>query len=403
MAETSSLNNTSTRYGSVAKTFHWLTALLILTLIPLGIIANGLPYETSAELAQKAWLFSLHKTLGVMVFFVALARIAWAFGQPKPAGLHPERKAETFLAELVHWLLYGSLLLVPLTGWIHHAATTGFVPIWWPLGQNLPFVPKSDAVAAATAGLHIVFERVLVLSILLHAAGALKHHFIDKDATLKRMWLGKTYAGTGSHTPARSPLFAALGIWAIALGTGAALGSYDSHAAPRVETELAAVQSGWQVQEGQIAIEVTQLGSKVAGQFADWTSEIDYDPTIKGGKAGTVRTVIAISSLTLGSVTDQAMSPDFFDAATYPIAVFAGDIMAGADDTLYVEGALTLRDVSMPLRLPFTLDISEGTAAMQGNVTLSRLDFNIGSNMPDESSLGFAVDVNLKLTATQAP
>jgi polyisoprenoid-binding protein YceI len=116
-----------------------------------------------------------------------------------------------------------------------------------------------------------------------------------------------------------------------------------------------------------------------------------------------VRTVIAISSLTLGSVTDQAMSPDFFDAATYPIAVFAGDIMAGADDTLYVEGALTLRDVSMPLRLPFTLDISEGTAAMQGNVTLSRLDFNIGSNMPDESSLGFAVDVNLKLTATQAP
>lgn len=71
-----SRTNSAHHYGSVTKTFHWLTALLILTLIPLGIIANKLPYETSEQLAQKAWLFSLHKTLGVTVFFVALARIA---------------------------------------------------------------------------------------------------------------------------------------------------------------------------------------------------------------------------------------------------------------------------------------------------------------------------------------
>jgi len=182
-----SASNTARSYGSVTKTFHWLTVLLILTAIPLGIIANKMAYDTSDALAMKAFLFSMHKTVGITAFFVALARIAWALGQPKPAGLHPERKAESFLAELVHWLLYGSLLLVPLSGWIHHASTTGFAPIWWPFGQNLPLVPKSETLADLTAGLHIVFERVLVASILLHIAGALKHHFIDKDDTLRRM------------------------------------------------------------------------------------------------------------------------------------------------------------------------------------------------------------------------
>ena len=132
------LTNTQIRYGGVAKTFHWLTALLILTLIVLGLVAEDLPYATDAELARKAWLFSLHKTLGVLVFFVALARILWAVSQPRPGLLNADKRAESFLAELVHWLLYGALVIVPLSGWIGHAAASGFAPIWWPLGQSVP-------------------------------------------------------------------------------------------------------------------------------------------------------------------------------------------------------------------------------------------------------------------------
>lgn len=108
-----SRSNTAHSYGSVAKTFHWLTALLIITVIPLGIIANDIGYDTSEQLARKFLLFSLHKTVGVTIFFVALARIIWAINQPKPNGLHPERKAETWLAETIHWLLYGSLVMAP--------------------------------------------------------------------------------------------------------------------------------------------------------------------------------------------------------------------------------------------------------------------------------------------------
>jgi len=215
-------SNSTTTYGSVTKSFHWLIAALVITMIPLGIVANGM---ADAD-PLKPTLFSLHKTVGLFIFFVALARILWAITQPKPAHLHPDRKAETFLATLVHWLLYASLVLVPLSGWVHHAATTGFAPVWWPFGQGLPGIPVSDSVAHIAASLHIIFERVLAASILLHVAGALKHHFIDRDDTLARMTFGHTEPHPAPiPTPsAKAAPGVAVGVYAAALAIGAGLG-----------------------------------------------------------------------------------------------------------------------------------------------------------------------------------
>lgn len=393
-------SNTHASYGSVTKTFHWLTALLILTAIPLGVIANWAPFETSEELARKAWLFSLHKTVGVSAFFVALARIVWALSQPKPASLHPERKLESFLAETVHWLLYGSLVLVPLSGWVHHAASSGFAPIWWPFGQDLPLVPKNESLSAAASGLHFVLVIVLATSIGLHIAGALKHHVIDRDATLRRMLPGSTRAGEPGQSHAKTPIFAALGIWAIALGLGSGLGLYQkSDAAPQTAA-LEQVQSDWQVESGTIEITTTQFGSAVTGSFAEWTAQITYTQSEIPGSHGSVRSQIAIGSLTLGSVTGQAMGPDFFDVSNHPTAEFVAELDYQADGYAAI-GTLSLRGKQMPVRMPFTLEIDGDQARMTGKLTLDRRDFGIGDNLPDESSLAFGVEVNVSLLATR--
>ena len=394
--------NTATRYGSVTKSFHWLTALLILTVIPLGIIANGLPYETSEELARKAWLFSLHKTVGVTIFFVALARIGWAITQPKPAPIHAGRPVEHFLAEMVHWLLYGSLVLVPLSGWIHHASTEGFAPIWWPFGQDLFFVPKNPELAEFTAGLHIVLERVLAVSLVLHIAGAIKHALIDKDETLSRMLPGSTQAGIKENPRSRTPLIGAVVVWLAALGIGSAVGAF-SHDGPAVQqVALEEVSSDWQVQDGAISITVTQFGSEVTGSFADWTSEITFEDGQGPGQRGSVRTVVAIPSLSLGTVTDQAMGPDFFNTAEHPTAVFEADLFAEQDEVYLARGTLTIKGQSVPLDLPFSLDIQDATAQMSAQITLNRLDFGVGASMADESSLAFAVVVDITLTAQRS-
>ncbi len=394
-------------YGGVAKGFHWLTALLILTLIPLGIVANQLPYDTSEQLARKAFLFSLHKTLGVTVFFVALARIAWAIRNPKPGAMHPERKLEHWLAETVHWLLYGSLLLVPLTGWIHHASTVGFAPIWWPFGQSLPFVPKDDEVAAVFAGLHIVFERVLAASILLHVAGALKHHFVDKDATLRRMWFGKPEVpDVSANTWSSAPLISALTAWCVAVGLGGMLGLYSAHvttpAVAAVAPETSSdVSANWTVTNGAIEIKIIQFGNEVTGSFSDWDAAIAFDPDVPNGVAGDVDVSIAIPSLTLGSVTDQALGPDFFNAAEFPVANYRATIRT-APDGYVAQGELTIKGTAVPVELPFSLTLKDDVAMMTTRATLQRLEFGIGQNMADESSLAFAVDVEINVTAERS-
>ncbi len=399
----SPLRNTPGSYGGVAKTFHWLTALLILSLWPLGLIAHEWPYGTAGELAVKATLFSLHKTLGVAVFFVALARILWALSQPKPGLLHPDRKLEAFAAETVHWALYAALVLAPLSGWIGHAATEGFAPIWWPFGQSLPFVPKSPAVAETFSGLHAIFVWVLAGAVAMHVAGALKHHLIDRDGTLRRMLPGHAAAEAPPARHARAPIFAAAVVWLAAIAVGIVQGLPKPGAASAPSAALEQQASDWQVQDGTLSITVHQFGSDVTGSFADWTAAISFDPEAGPGPAGHASVQIAIASLTLGTVTDQAMGPEFFDASGFPTATFEADLIRQEDGSYIAEGTLELKGTQVPVSLPFSIVMEDGTARATGGTAIDRRDFGIGTaSYNDEGSLGFQVKVSVDLTASRS-
>ncbi len=395
--------NTATNYGSVARTLHWLTALLILTAIPLGWFANQMPYATGEELAAKAQLFSLHKTVGVAAFAVALIRILWALTQTRPEPVHPARQLESLAAELVHWALYLSLVIVPLSGWVHHAATDGFAPILWPLGQDLPGVPTSESVAQTAAAMHWLFTKILVVSILLHIAGALKHVFLDRDQTLARMTRGVNAPdrATGA-THARGPAVAAAAIYVAGAGLAWSMAGAEAPviAAAPAETAVAAGTGNWQVTEGTLGFAINQMGSEIKGNFAIWNADITFDEVAVDNSHGTVTVTIDIASLTLGSVTDQAKGPDFFDAATHPTATFTANIMPAATGYL-ADGTLNLRGVTAPLQLPFTLTIDGDTATMSGTTVIDRRAFGMGASYGDEATVGFNATVTANLTATR--
>lgn len=406
-----SLTNTSQSYGSLAKLFHWTTAILILGLFPLGIIANGMAEglrdpaaaATETQIARTIALFSAHKTIGVAVFVIALLRVAWSLSQPRPGLLNADHRAEALLAETVHWLLYGSILLVPLSGWMHHAATTGFAPIRWPFGQSLPFVPKDEDFAELMAGLHLVLQRVLLLAVVLHIAGALKHHVVDRDATLRRMLPGNANAPIPpKQRHSLVPPLAAVTVWAGAIALGAGLGLFGHPSDPAKHTPqstaLTPAASGWNVTEGRLAISVTQLGSPVVGQFNDWTAAITFDNPASPGPAGQVDVIVNISSLTLGSVTDQAMGPDYFDVTAFPTAIFSADI-AKTETGYIADGTLTIRDKTVPIQLPFQLTLDGNAATMSGQLQLDRMEFGIGASVTDAATLGFGVEVTVELTA----
>ena len=389
--------NTAASYGSVTRALHWLTATLVLTEIPLGLFANSLPVSNDAELARVSFYFSLHKTLGVTIFFVALMRIIWALRQPRPAAMHPDRKFETFLATAVHWSLYLALVLVPLTGWISHAASSGFAPVWGPLGQNLSFVQKSDYTAQVFGNLHVLFGKVLAISLLLHLAGAVKHLLIDRDGTFARMWSGRPSGPDAAMPPnTTAPAIAALGAYTAAITLGLALTQFATAPSPPIpSSRLSDKGTSWFVQDGAIRITVRQLGSDVSGVFSDWTASIEFNP-VSG--TGTVDVTIAIASLSLGQVTANALGPEIFDARSHPTASFVAEIVP-EDETFLANGELSLKGATVPLALPFSLRLQDGTAHMIGATTVDRRDFDIGDNYADENNVGFTVVISVELTA----
>jgi cytochrome b561/polyisoprenoid-binding protein YceI len=398
--------NSATTYGWVERAFHWSIAALIPTAAVLGLVAYEWPYATDAQLGVKAALFSWHKTVGVTVFLVALARIAWALSQPRPAPLHPERRLESLAAATVHWLLYGALVAVPLTGWIHHASAVGFAPILWPLGQGLPGVPVDVALSQTFSTLHRAALIVLGGSLALHVAGAIKHEVIDRDATLARMTRGAEPEGVpqGGHGGAL-PLLAAAAVWAAALGAGLLLRPAEPQVSAGVEAPAVADAAGpvpnWVVRDGTLSIAVLQMGQGVRGSFATWSAAIDYDPEAGTGE---VAVTVDTGSLALGQVTAEATGAEFLAASQFPQARFEAEIepTEGGEATHVARGTLALRGAELPVALPFTLEIEDGVARMSGTTPVDRRDFGMGESYGDESTVGFTVDIEVELTAERA-
>lgn len=189
--------NTPRAYGSVHRFLHWTIAALILSAIALGLYAESFRAGGAEALPRMVQAFSIHKTVGITVLFLALARILWVLVQGHPRPLHPERRLENLVASTVHWALYGGMVLMPLAGWLLHTSAPGggFADILWPFGQRLPGVPQDAGLSERFTAFHVNGWWLLAALIGLHVAGALKHTIIDRDATLARM------AGNAARVP----------------------------------------------------------------------------------------------------------------------------------------------------------------------------------------------------------
>lgn len=405
------LANTYKTYGLVAQLLHWVTAALIFVLIPLGLFMYELPASSAEEAIYKFWFYSLHKTLGVTVFLVAIVRVIWAAGQPHPRPLNSKRKLENLAAQTVHWMLYGAIILMPLTGWLHHSAAEGFAPIWWPLPQDLPFIPKSPQLASFFGAAHFFTAVLLGLSVVLHIGGALKHTLIDRDGTLARMVPGKVQK---IPTDLAKPYFKRLPILFAALSFlvvgGATLTEYviggpegtQNRESPKPASNMTA---GWIVdqQKSQLAIQVVQSGSPVPGSFKNWNAAINFDS--ENLEAARVEVEVDISSISLGAVSKQAISPDFLNAALHPVATFVSDSFVKTGDATYEAlGQLTLSGLSKAVTFPFTLKIEDDRAFVEGKVTIDRLAFDIGKKgFSSDKLVGFGVVVTVIIEAAKAP
>ena len=430
------LTNTRARYGRVAQAFHWTIALLFLAQYPGGIVMHELP-ATPDWIDLKLWLYSAHKTAGIAIFALAVLRVGWALANPHPRLLNAEHRWEAFAAASIHWLLYAAILLVPLSGMLIHWTTTGYAPVWLPFPERIG-LPTTDRAAGVAITLHKALTLTVLAAIALHVGGALKHHFIDRDATLRRMLPGRApplpllpppslqpsaartfLAGAGTLVAVAGAALAGAMLLIAPEPSAAAADAADatvdaSAPALMAETSDVAAPTGavaaadavgapprWVVvpENATLAVTVQQLGSPVEGRFDAFDALIRFDPDDLA--ASSVEVSVALSSLTLGSVTDQALG--LLGAGEAPEARFtATEFERTGDSSFVARGTLALAGAEAPVELPFDLEISGDTARMSAATALSRLDWGIGAtDYPDGGSLGLDVMVDVSLEAVR--
>ena len=176
------LHNTPTRYGAVSKVLHWLIALGMIGLTGLGWWMVGLSYFDS-------WYnrgLTLHRSIGMVVLGLAVVFATWKIVSPSPPLQRELKPWEQRGARAVHALLLGAMFVLPISGYLISTSAGAGFPF---LGSwEIPAVlPKSEARRDLAIAVHYYAAYGLIAFIAAHAGAALKHQFIDKHGTLKKM------------------------------------------------------------------------------------------------------------------------------------------------------------------------------------------------------------------------
>jgi cytochrome b561 len=169
------------RYTATAQWLHWITALLMLATIPVA----WQMHEMNRGVSMRAVYFTVHKSIGVTILLLAVARLLWRSRHPAPplTSALPGRMAR--IAKANHVLLYFILLAMPITGYVHSA--TGGHPVSYFGLFDLPSLPQDDAVSQFTLAAHLLGQWLVYAVIVLHLLGTAWHVVVRRDGTLDRM------------------------------------------------------------------------------------------------------------------------------------------------------------------------------------------------------------------------
>ncbi len=420
----------ASRYTTGAVVLHWAIALLVALQLASGFAMTDLMGRSAAQFD----VYQLHKSFGITVLLLTVARIVWRLFNPPPPEPASVGRWESFLANVVQFAFYALLLLVPLAGWVVISAATVqidtvlFFREWLPF-PHLPWLSDLDAplrslVEEASEETHGILAYSMLALIGLHVAGALKHQFAD-GAFLSRM--GFSARGDGprrAYGLVPTVLVTAI-VAAVLIGAGT-IARHETPASAADTPEPAAAASpaspaasdavagasgapasavAWTIDPAasSLTYKVAYSGADIAGGFRRFDADIRFSPDDLAGSSIDVTIDTGSAFIDSSEVSLQNLAgPDGFANREFGTAQFTADTIRADGEAYVADGTLTIRGTALPQSLRFTVAIDGAGATAAGTMRVDRLGYDIGRKSDASGKwLGLEVTVDFALSATR--
>ncbi len=175
---------TNTRYSPMSKLFHWTISLAVFIMLTVGFLLDYVPEQYASN------VYMIHMSTGLTILLLMIIRFIWIHASGKPPLPNNVKLWERILSRFVQYGFYVLLILMPLSGWIMSVAADKIPSYFGLFSVPMPGVGPDKSLSDFMAEAHEIIAWIIIAFICLHVAGALKHHFIDKDRVLKSMLPG---------------------------------------------------------------------------------------------------------------------------------------------------------------------------------------------------------------------
>jgi len=395
------LDDARRRYTIIAIMLHWLIALAIVFMLWLGW-----------NMDQNEARYQLHKSLGITILVLTIARTGWRLLNPPPALPAGLSNIEQLASRTVHIAFYALLLLMPLSGWLLVSTSYDFdVPtvlygtLVWP---DLPFVGglTNEAGHSAVKTAHESMSKLMVFLLVLHIGGALKHQLSAESGIIHRMIPDFSKTAIAASQPARGRIIvpAATGVLFAAIVLLPQISGNFRSGAHQSGDRPVSTDSNWALDKTASFIKFSGQhdGETYTGQFNDWYADIVFD--LDRPQSGIARVTVNTASVETNKTmyTTTLAAPEWFNSAANPEARITIMDISLAGNAYRATAKIEIKDRELDVPFEFSITMDGDIANVTGQTVLSRQPFDLGQTSdPDGDWVDEDVSVDVFVRASR--
>jgi polyisoprenoid-binding protein YceI len=287
-----------------------------------------------------------------------------------------------------HWVLYGLLFLLPLTGWLMSSASAYSVS-WFNLIQLPDLVGPDPQLEEVLEEVHKTFAKILFLLASIHIVAALKHSLIDKDGAIGRI--------SSSASTAVFVVVIILGVYGL---------TRTGTIATALEDLTASDLPVWNIdhESSDIRFTAEQAGVDFDGEWMLWSAEMRFDGDRLDDSSFDVNVVVSGVETNDDDRDQTLLDMEWFDATAHPEVFYRAVEFAETEDGYVAYGNIIVKGLAFPASLNFNVSVADGRYELDGTIDLDRLVLQIGTGeWADPTCVGqfVAVSVHVEATVTE--